>query len=124
MKIPHLIPLSNQALVLVEDLEALSGDEVLMFLGDHYQHKLMSENTINKALRMMGSDTKTEICRHGFRAMACSALIESGKWSRDAVERQISHQEKNSVGAAYTHKATWKNVDRCCSGRQIILMLA
>ncbi|MCP6025251.1 integrase, partial [Klebsiella pneumoniae] len=42
---------------------------------------------------------------HGFRAMACSALIESGLWSKDAVERQMSHQERNSVRAAYIHKA-------------------
>lgn len=37
--------------------------------------------------------------------MACSALIESGLWSRDAVERQMSHQERNGVRAAYIHKA-------------------
>lgn len=37
--------------------------------------------------------------------MACSALIESGLWSRDAVERQMSHQERSSVRAAYIHKA-------------------
>jgi len=53
----------------------------------------------------MGYDTTVEVCGHGFRAMACSALIESGKWSRDAVERQMSHQERNSVRAAYIHKA-------------------
>ena len=53
----------------------------------------------------MGYDTKTEVCGHGFRAMACSALIESGLWSRDAVERQMSHQERNTVRAAYIHKA-------------------
>ncbi len=46
-----------------------------------------------------------EVCGHGFRAMACSALIESGLWSKDAVERQMSHQERNSVRAAYIHKA-------------------
>ena len=37
--------------------------------------------------------------------MACSSLIESGLWSRDAVERQMSHMERNSVRAAYIHKA-------------------
>ncbi len=37
--------------------------------------------------------------------MACSALVESGQWSRDAVERQMSHQERNGVRAAYFHKA-------------------
>jgi integrase len=41
----------------------------------------------------MGYDTKDEICGHGFRAMACSALMESGLWSQDAVERQMSHQD-------------------------------
>lgn len=65
----------------------------------------MSENTVNKALRVMGYDTKVEVCGHGFRTMACSSLIESGLWSKDAVERQMSHQERNSVYAAYIHKA-------------------
>ncbi|STI47220.1 integrase [Escherichia coli] len=37
--------------------------------------------------------------------MACSALVESKLWSRDTVERQMSHQERNSVRAAYVHKA-------------------
>jgi len=46
------------------------------------------ENTINKALRKMGYDTTQDICAHGFRTLACSALIESGLWSEDAVELQ------------------------------------
>ncbi len=65
----------------------------------------MSENTVNSALRVMGYDTKVEVCGHGFRTMACSSLVESGLWSRDAVERQMSHMERNSVRAAYIHKA-------------------
>ena len=65
----------------------------------------MSENTVNSALRKMGYDTKTEICGHGFRSMACSALIESGLWSETAIERQMSHKERNNVRAAYIHKA-------------------
>ena len=67
----------------------------------------MCENTVNKALRLMGYDTKNEICGHGFRAIACSALMESGLWVQDAVERQMSHQEHNSVRAAYIHKAEY-----------------
>lgn len=67
----------------------------------------MFENTVNKALRLMGYDTKDEICGHGFRAIACSALVESGLWAQDAVERQMSHQERNSVRAAYIHKAEY-----------------
>lgn len=105
MKTPHLVPLSRQALELLKAIREISGECDLVFIGDHDFRKPMSENTVNKALRAMGYDTTVEVCGHGFRAMACSALIESGKWSRDAVERQMSHQERNSVRAAYIHKA-------------------
>lgn len=105
MKTSHLVPLSRQALELLKAIREISGECDLVFIGDHDFRKPMSENTVNKALRSMGYDTTVEVCGHGFRAMACSALIESGKWSRDAVERQMSHQERNSVRAAYIHKA-------------------
>ncbi|EED1408885.1 tyrosine-type recombinase/integrase [Escherichia coli] len=105
MKTPHLVPLSRQALELLKTIREISGECDLVFIGDHDFRKPMSENTVNKALRSMGYDTTVEVCGHGFRAMACSALIESGKWSRDAVERQMSHQERSSVRAAYIHKA-------------------
>ncbi|GLS03972.1 hypothetical protein GCM10007860_11180 [Chitiniphilus shinanonensis] len=39
--------------------------------------------------------------------MASSALNESGHWSKDAIERQMSHQERNGVRAAYIHKAEY-----------------
>ncbi len=105
MKTPHIVPLSKQAKSVLEKLHSISGDKDLMFIGFSRDDKPISENTINKALRAMGYDTKKEVCGHGFRTMACSALIESGLWSRDAVERQMSHQERNSVRAAYIHKA-------------------
>ncbi len=94
MRTPHLVPLSRQALDILEKIKRMSGNRELIFVGDHDLRKPMSENTVNKALRVMGYDTKTEVCGHGFRTMACSSLIESGLWSRDAVERQMSHQER------------------------------
>lgn len=105
MNTPHLMPLSKQAITILKELHDISGEHKLVFIGFSHADKPISENTINKALRIMGYDTKTEVCGHGFRTMACSALIESGLWSRDAVERQMSHQERNSVRAAYIHKA-------------------
>ncbi len=105
MGTPHLVPLSRQALALLERVHQLTGRFELIFPGDHSYWKPMSENTVNAALRRMGYDTGSEVCGHGFRAMACSALMESGLWSRDAVERQMSHQERNGVRAAYIHKA-------------------
>ncbi|EPA9093321.1 tyrosine-type recombinase/integrase [Enterobacter hormaechei] len=105
MRTPHLVPLSRQALEILKQVHRLSGERDFVFIGDHDPRKPMSENTVNKALRVMGFDTKVEVCGHGFRTMACSSLIESGLWSRDAVERQMSHMERNSVRAAYIHKA-------------------
>ena len=104
MHTPHLVPLSRQAVVLLKRIRALCGDnQTLVFPGDHDPKKPMSENTVNKALRAMGYDTKIEVCGHGFRTMACSALVESGFWSRDAVERQMSHQERSGVRAAWAY---------------------
>lgn len=105
MRTPHLVPLSRQALDILKQVHKLSGNRDFVFVGDHNPRKPMSENTVNKALRVMGYDTKVDLCGHGFRTMACSSLIESGLWSRDAVERQMSHMERNSVRAAYIHKA-------------------
>ena len=62
----------------------------MVFIGVHQPVRQMSENTVNKALRLMGYEITTEVCGHGVRAMACSALIESGLWSGDAVERQMT----------------------------------
>lgn len=105
MKTPHLVPLSTQAITLLKQIKQLSGDGEFIFPNDHDMFKVMSENTLNKTLQRLGYDTSSEICAHGIRAMACSALIESGRWSRDAIELQMSHQERNSVRAAYSHLA-------------------
>lgn len=106
MHSPHLVPLSRQAIELLHEVRqrCRPGTE-LVLPGDHNYRKPMSENTINKALRVMGYDTQKDVCGHGFRTMACSALVESGLWSSDAVERQMSQQERKRVRAAYIHKA-------------------
>ena len=105
MRMPHIVPLSKQAIGILKQISEISGDQALVFPSIRNPYKPMSENTVNKALRLMEYNTKKDICGHGFRAMACSALTESGLWSQDAIERQMSHQERNSVRAAYIHKA-------------------
>lgn len=105
MRMPHIVPLSEQSIAILKQIKDITGNNELIFPGDHNPYKPMSENTVNKALRVMGYDTKKDICGHGFRAMACSALMESGLWAKDAVERQMSHQERNTVRMAYIHKA-------------------
>lgn len=109
MRIPHYVPLCKQAIKILEELKEISYDvsdgQGLIFIGSHDYRKPMSENTINKSLRLMGYDTQKDICGHGFRTMACSSLVESGIWTEDAIERQMSHKEQNNVRAAYIHKA-------------------
>ncbi|EKM7460292.1 tyrosine-type recombinase/integrase [Escherichia coli] len=105
MRMPHIVPLSEQSIAILKQIKDITGNNELLFPGDHNPYKPMCENTVNKALRVMGYDTKKDICGHGFRAMACSALMESGLWAKDAVERQMSHQERNTVRMAYIHKA-------------------
>ncbi|MDC9622481.1 tyrosine-type recombinase/integrase [Xenorhabdus sp. XENO-7] len=109
MKTDHIVPLSRQAVRLINALHELSGNCDVMFPSDHNSAKVMSENTVNKALRAMGYDTQIEVCGHGFRTMARGAMGESGLWSDDAIERQLSHIERNNVWAAYIH--TSKHLD-------------
>lgn len=105
MKTPHLVPLSRQALAILSKIKTISGNSELIFPGDSSSGAPLSERTINQALQRMGYDTKTDVCGHGFRAMACGALVQSTLWQRDAVERQMSHQERNDVRQAYVHQA-------------------
>lgn len=105
MRTPHLVSLSKQALEILRQIKKFCGEHELIFIVDHEPRKPMNESTVNSALRVMGYDTKVEVCGHGFRTMACSSLIESGLWYKDAVERQMSYMERNSVRAAYIHKA-------------------
>lgn len=105
MKTPHLIPLSKQALAIIKEIHKYSGHTSNVFPKNGDPHGFMSESTINKTLRRLGYDTKTDICGHGFRSMACAALIQSKLFQEDAVEKQMSHQERNEVRLAYTHQA-------------------
>lgn len=99
----YLVPLSNQVITLLQQLYQITGQYQWIFTINGT--KPISENTINQALRKLGYCTKTDICGHGMRAMACSALNESGLFSEDAIERQMSHQERKKVRRAYIHKA-------------------
>lgn len=101
----HLVPLSPQVVAILREIQKYSGHLENVFPGRDDPKKFISENTVNKALQRMGYDTETDVCGHGFRGMACSALIQSTLYSEDAVERQMSHKERNEVRGAYTHMA-------------------
>lgn len=102
MKTPHLIPLSKQVIALLKELKPFTFPTGLVFTKNMLTP--ISNITPNNALRSMGYG-KDELTMHGFRTLACSALIESGLFSKDAIERQMSHIERNNVRAAYIHNA-------------------
>lgn len=100
-KTDHIVPLSQQAIAILRELHRVTGRGRLVFPGVRHHDRPMSENTKNQALKSMGY-TSDDIVPHGFRGMASSLLNEQG-WNRDAIERQLSHKEQNSVRAAYNH---------------------
>ena len=108
MRRPHKVPLSKQALDLLEKLQPLTSRSAggFLFPAVHTTLRPMSENTLNTALRRMGY-TSEDMTSHGFRAMAATLLNEMGRWPGDVIERQLAHQEPNAVRRAYTHGAEY-----------------
>jgi integrase len=100
MKEQHLVPLSTQAVALLQQLRAFNGHGELVFPGDRVSSKPMSENTILFALYRMGYRSK--MTGHGFRSIASTALNEMG-YRPDVIERQLAHAERDGVRAAYNH---------------------
>ncbi len=97
----HIIPLSPQAIEILQSIHPLTGQGKYIFPGIRSAARPMSENTINAALRRMGYD-KNEMTGHGFRSMASTLLHEHG-WLHEAIERQLAHAERNKVVAAYNY---------------------
>lgn len=110
MRNEHLVPLSRQALELLELLRGMTGNYELVFPSEHDRTREMSDNTMRRAIFKLGYDGtqegKSKAVPHGFRATASSILNESG-FNPDAVERQLAHLERNSVRAAYTYHARY-----------------
>lgn len=102
----HVVPLSTQAVAILREAAELTGGERFVFPSVRTPLRPMSENTLNAALRRLGY-TGDEMTSHGFRSTASTLLNESGKWSRDAIERALAHGDSDSVRAAYHRGAHW-----------------
>lgn len=101
MRAPHIVPLATQAVAILRELYALTGENKYVFPGARTNGRPMSENAVLAALRRLGY-AKEEMTGHGFRSMASTLLNEQG-WHRDAIERQLAHSERNTVRAAYNY---------------------
>ncbi|MCL4669766.1 tyrosine-type recombinase/integrase [Burkholderia pseudomallei] len=100
-KTDHLVPLAAQAVTILRELHALTGEGVYVFPGARDRNRPMSEAAINAALRRLGYDTRTEITGHGFRAMARTILHEELEEKPEVIEHQLAHTVPDSLGRAY-----------------------
>jgi integrase len=101
MRITHIVPLSIQALVILKEIQPLTGHSKYVFPSLRTNSRPMSNNAVLAALRRLGY-AKDEMTGHGFRSMASTLLNEQG-WNRDAIERQLAHAERNNIRAAYNY---------------------
>jgi integrase len=101
MKNPHIVPLSIQAVDILDEIQPITSESRYVFPSVRAYSRPMSNNTILAALRRMGY-AKDEMSGHGFRAMASTILHEQG-WPSDIIERQLAHAERNSIKAAYNY---------------------
>lgn len=104
MKRPHLVPLSRQAVEILQELRALTGSGRYVFPGARSNGRPMSENSVNAALRSMGY-TSEEMTGHGFRAMARTILDEVLQVRPDFIEHQLAHAVRDPNGRAYNRTA-------------------
>ena len=104
MKADHIVPLSTQALAILQDLKPITGHGKYVFPSLRTGERPMSENTVNGALRAMGyaQDVHTS---HGFRAMARTILDEVLNQRVDLIEHQLAHKVKDPNGTAYNRTA-------------------
>jgi len=115
---PHLIPLSEQTLNLLEVLKPLTGDGVYVFPSFvHGQGHI-------KAFRRMGLHNVQTA--HGLRSVASSTLNEQGH-DYDVIESALAHLDENQVRRAYNRTdymerrrklmAWWSNhIQECSTG--------
>lgn len=100
-KTKHIVPLSRQAIGIIQAMKPFSGHGDFVFPGGRTHKRPMSENAINAALRSMGYDTQAEITGHGFRAIAQTLGEQELGLDPKHIERQLAHSVANPLGTAY-----------------------
>ncbi|MBL1263875.1 tyrosine-type recombinase/integrase [Candidatus Methylomicrobium oryzae] len=105
-KVQHIVPLSRQAVAILQDLFPLTGRGRYAFPSERTPNgdRCMSENTINAALKRLGYG-KDKMTGHGFRAMARTILDEVLGVRPDFIEHQLAHAVRDPNGRAYNRTA-------------------
>ena len=95
----HFVPLSTQALDCLEQRHSITGNGDLLFPKRGTSKAPMSNSTILRVMERVGY--KGRMTGHGFRSVASSILNESRLFDFDAIERQLAHEDRNEMRAAY-----------------------
>lgn len=98
MRRPHIVPLSRQALVVLKDLQALTGTKDHIFHSPSSKSRHISNGAVLMALRRMGYQGR--MTGHGFRSLASTTLNEKGH-RPDIIERQLAHEDEDKIRSAY-----------------------
>lgn len=99
MKKPHKVPLSKEALRVLDSMKAISGHREWVFPSIKSPLNHMHEQTANAAIIRMGFGG--ELVAHGMRSIARTAAEESGKFRTDVLEAALAHSKKDEIIAAY-----------------------
>lgn len=99
MREPHMVPLSRQAVVILEELKEMNGKREHVFPSIPRPRKPMSKGTILVALKRMGFSKR--MTGHGFRSLALGVLKEKLGFPHEIADRQLGHSPKSSTDRAY-----------------------
>lgn len=95
---PHMVPLTEQALNLLEVIRPITGDSEYVFPSFHRGKGHINTETVNKSFRRMGLAGKQTA--HGLRSLASTTLNEQGH-DYDVIESALAHLDDNQVRRAY-----------------------
>ena len=100
MKRPHMVPLSDEALRLLEELRVITGGFRFIFPGRNDSRKSMSEASINQVIKKIGYAGRAT--GHGFRHTLSTILHEQG-FDSAWIETQLAHADRNTIRGTYNH---------------------
>ena len=128
----HMIPLTEQALALLEAIKPYSGNREYVFPADRNPRTHCNSQTANMALKRMGFEGR--LVSHGMRSMASTILNEHG-WDPEMIEVALAHVDKDEVRSAYNRAdyierrrpmmAWWsEHIQRAATGNLSVAALA
>jgi integrase len=106
MRLPHRVPLSRQAVAVLDELRNITGNRKHAFASSSKPDRPFYTNRLNPALDKIGFPHDRHVA-HGFRSTFSTTANESGLWSPDVIELQLAHVEQNKVRRTYNRQARW-----------------